>query len=98
MTLLYSALILIGLCLTVTRANSVIAAFDDWNYFVHRYVTYCGVNYSHEEKHPNRIQNNYVTKTEAFLVFFAVWKMDATYYFSFKPDADEIIEMYINKR
>lgn len=98
MTLFYSILILIGLCLLVARANTVIDAFDDWNYYVYRYRNYCAVNYSDEEKHPDKVKRNYVSKTEAVLVFFMFWKVDTNNYFSWKPDWEEINELYANKK
>ncbi len=98
MGIIYAVCIVIVLCLLIMRTNTIIDAFDDWNYYVHRYENYCGVNYSHEEKHPRKVRRNYVTKTEAIAVFFMFWKMDRDYFFSWKPDHDEILELYINKR
>lgn len=98
MTPLYIALTIIILFLAVLRANVVAKEFADWNYYVYRYTNYCAVNYTPEEKHPERVAKNELTRLEAIIVFFSVWKFIPEYFFDFKPDWPEIHEMYYCKR
>lgn len=86
------------MCLMVLRINTIIDAFDDWNYYVYRYINHCKIHYTSEEKPPRKLRRNYASKREAVIIFFMFWKMDAARFFDYKPDHEDILELYIKKK
>lgn len=88
---------LIFFCFMLTRAGLIVEMRTDWNYYVHRYDYYSRIHsdgsYSQEEINKNR-----VTIGEAVLVFFMIWKTNPYYFFDFKPDWEDIHELYILKK
>lgn len=97
MILLYIFLATAFVCLLMARINSIEEAMTTWNYYVYRYKNYCAVNYTEQEKPECRINANEITRADAILVFLMFWKIDSNNYFDFKPDYDEINELYNHK-
>lgn len=98
MTIFYIILIAcIMSCLVTMRMAVVLKAASDWTYYVYKYKHHCRLHYTEEEKPLCRINENELTRGEAILVFLMFWKINPAYFFDFKPDWDDIHELYILK-
>lgn len=90
-------LLLIFIAAFVMRLDKVLQARTDWNYYVYRYKNHCRIHYSQKEKSQLSIDENTITIAEAFLVAVMFWKINPDYFFDFKPDSEDIREMYLLK-
>lgn len=95
---LYAILLVILICLMDLRQRVITQSIKDWNYYVYRYKNYCRINYTEAEKPMCRIDENEVTRAEAIMVFLMFWKIDSDYFWDYKPDWEEIHEIYILKK
>ena len=76
------------------RALYIDKAFNEWNHWCYRYERYCHIHYSYAEKPYCRIKENYLSRGDGILVWCMFWKINRETLFDYKPDWEEIIELY----
>ncbi len=94
MEAVYALGVLAFICLWYLRAKVVSEAFEQWNYHCYKYISHCRMKYSEEEKPICQINENSLTRAEGVMVWLMFWKVNKNKFFDFKPDWEEIHNLY----
>ncbi len=85
---------LIIFLLIALRIRFVFKAAEDWNYYAYRYHHHVAVYHKNSTKE-EALSKNKVSHNESLWICLLIWKVDRDTLFDYKPDFEDIYEIYI---